>query len=98
MGMWIDVQAAPFLTFRSDLYDVIMDPDLLPPTSDRAASYPSPDPLTLDRPSTVTDICDFVVEYINSDVLVCTDGGLKGDVNLNVLTGSSLGSSSGHCR
>jgi hypothetical protein len=28
-------------------------------------------PLTNDWESTVDDICDFVVQYINSDVLVC---------------------------
>jgi RNA-dependent RNA polymerase len=28
-------------------------------------------PRTLDKDATVDDICDFVVEYINSDVMVC---------------------------
>lgn len=55
---------------HSDLYDVIMDPTLLPPTYDKPASYAPGITLTLPRPSTVLDICDFVVEYINSDVLV----------------------------
>ena len=35
-----------------------------------AAEYPPGETLTLDRESTVEDICDFIVEYINSDVLV----------------------------
>jgi hypothetical protein len=28
-------------------------------------------PRTLDKDATVEDICDFIVEYINSDVMVC---------------------------
>ncbi|KAJ7481232.1 RNA dependent RNA polymerase-domain-containing protein [Mycena galericulata] len=45
---------------------------LLPPNQEKPASYPDGDTLTLERDSTVDDICDFIVEYINSDVLVCT--------------------------
>ena len=34
------------------------------------ASYPQVEPFKLDRPSTIDDVCDFIVEYINSDVVV----------------------------
>lgn len=52
-----------------------MDPDLLPPTKHGAANYPAGETYkALDedgnpRECTVDDICDFIVEYINSDVL-----------------------------
>ncbi|KAJ7685522.1 RNA dependent RNA polymerase-domain-containing protein [Mycena polygramma] len=42
---------------------------LLPPNQEKPAEYPDGDTLTLDRDSTVADICDFIVNYINSDVL-----------------------------
>jgi len=47
------------------------------------AEYPDGATLTLDRDSTVEDICDFVVEYINSNVL-----GLLSD-RLLVIAGES---------
>jgi RNA-dependent RNA polymerase len=53
------------------MYSVIQYPPLLPPSQEKPAEYPDGDTLTLDRESTVDDICDFIVEYINSDVLVC---------------------------
>ncbi|KAJ7112452.1 RNA dependent RNA polymerase-domain-containing protein [Mycena crocata] len=53
----------------SDMYSVIQYSPLLPPNQEEAASYPDGETLTLDRDSTVDDICDFIVEYINSDVL-----------------------------
>ncbi|KAJ7766875.1 RNA dependent RNA polymerase-domain-containing protein [Mycena metata] len=52
-----------------DMYSVIQYSPLLPPNQESAASYPDGATLTLDRDSTVEDICDFIVEYINSDVL-----------------------------
>lgn len=54
-----------------DMFSVICYDPLLPTTFEDAASYESRGTKTLDRDSTVEDICDFVVEYINSDVLVC---------------------------
>ncbi|CAK5265089.1 unnamed protein product [Mycena citricolor] len=57
------------MTFLSDLFSVISYSQLLPTSTDDAASYADGSTLTLDRDSTVDDICDFVVEYINSDVL-----------------------------
>ncbi|KAH9952081.1 RdRP-domain-containing protein [Amylocystis lapponica] len=52
-----------------DTYSVIKYGPLLPTAQSEAASYIPPPPTLLDRDSTVEDICDFVVEYLNSDVL-----------------------------
>ena len=55
-----------------DLYDVIFYSPFLPTEHIDPASYP-PGPTRENegkRASTVDDICDFIVEYINSDVLV----------------------------
>jgi RNA-dependent RNA polymerase len=54
----------------SDLFSVICHDLLLPTTFEDAASYKSCGTREIERDSTVEDICDFVVEYINSDVLV----------------------------
>ena len=54
-----------------DMFSVICYDPLLPTTFEDAASYESCGTYEIDRESTVEDICDFVVEYINSDVLVC---------------------------
>ena len=53
-----------------DMFSVICHGPLLPNTFEDAANYESCGTKELDRDSTVEDICDFVVEYINSDVLV----------------------------
>ena len=34
------------------------------------AKYPKEDPFQLDRDSRVEDICDFIMEYISTDILV----------------------------
>ncbi|KAJ7074173.1 RNA dependent RNA polymerase-domain-containing protein [Mycena amicta] len=49
--------------------DVIPYSQLLPSRHEDPASYPDGETFKLDRDSTVDDICDFIVEYINSDVL-----------------------------
>ena len=56
----------------SDLYSVIKYSPLLPSEHADPASYASMGTRALPdgRTSTVDDICDFIVEYINSDVLV----------------------------
>jgi hypothetical protein len=54
----------------SDLYEIIQHPPLILPDHYDPASYPSGDPFTIERRSTIDDVCDFVVEYINSDVVV----------------------------
>jgi RNA-dependent RNA polymerase len=60
---------------NSDLYDIIFHGPLLPTEHIDPALYP--DGNTREnpggRPSTVEDICDFIVEYIHSDVLVGTN-------------------------
>lgn len=62
--------------YYSDLFAVIKNDSLLPSEVAEPASYESAGTYTLeeDRDCTVEDICDFVVEYINSDVLVCNSG------------------------
>ncbi|KAF5373803.1 hypothetical protein D9758_000837 [Tetrapyrgos nigripes] len=52
-----------------DLYQVIMHPDLLPTKNADAAAYTSIGTHTLERECNVNDIVNFIVEYINSDVL-----------------------------
>ncbi|KAF8798201.1 RdRP-domain-containing protein [Phlegmacium glaucopus] len=52
-----------------DMFSVICHDPLLPTTFEAAAKYESCGTYEIDRDSTVEDICDFVVEYINSDVL-----------------------------
>jgi len=64
--------------FSSDTYDIYYgkeNPGLLPPVHADPAEYESSDPRTLDDDqddATVEDICDFIVEYIHSDVMVCS--------------------------
>ncbi|KAG6916647.1 hypothetical protein DXG01_005933 [Tephrocybe rancida] len=52
-----------------DQFSVICYEPLLPADTDDPASYISVGTKEIDRDSTVDDICDFIVEYINSDVL-----------------------------
>ncbi|KXN89587.1 putative RNA-dependent RNA polymerase 1 [Leucoagaricus sp. SymC.cos] len=52
-----------------DLFQIIQYEPLLPMTYERPMEYLSGGTKTNDWESTVDDICDFVVEYINSDVL-----------------------------
>ncbi|KAK2460832.1 hypothetical protein APHAL10511_007302 [Amanita phalloides] len=52
-----------------DMFSVIPYSPLLPMTYEGPAKYPKDDPYELERDSTVEDICDFIVEYISSDVL-----------------------------
>ena len=61
---------------RSDTYDIYYhNPELLPTVHDKSAEYASITPWELPdgRESTIDDICDFIVEYIHSDVLVSRD-------------------------
>lgn len=59
------------MTLYSDLYAVIKDETILPPDHHLPAEYPPVGQRKLDRPSTIEDVCDFVIEYIDSDILVC---------------------------
>jgi RNA-dependent RNA polymerase len=61
-----------FSLSNSDQFSIIQYKPLLPSNLEKAAEYPAGETFTLDRESTVHDICDFIVEYINSDVLVHT--------------------------
>jgi hypothetical protein len=60
----------------SDTYDVYyMNPALLPPFQAEPAEETPEAEWTLDSDrgdATVEDICDFIVEYINRDVMVCS--------------------------
>jgi RNA-dependent RNA polymerase len=59
-----------FVPRGSDLFAIIQYSPLLPSTAEDPAEYPAGETFTLRRDSTVDDICDFIVEYINSDVVV----------------------------
>ncbi|KAJ7632964.1 RNA dependent RNA polymerase-domain-containing protein [Roridomyces roridus] len=76
-----------------DMYSVIQYSGLLPPNQERPASYPDGDTLTLEDDSTVNDICNFIVEYINSDVL-----GLLSDRLLVIADQSKLGMHDDDCK
>jgi hypothetical protein len=60
--------------FSSDTYDIYYaNPGLLPSVQTDPADEQASDPWTLEEgreDATVEDICDFIVEYINSDVMV----------------------------
>ncbi|KAH7923477.1 RdRP-domain-containing protein [Leucogyrophana mollusca] len=75
-----------------DLYEVIQYPGLLITEQVDPASYPSRPPFTLNRPSTIEDVCDFVVEYISSDVV-----GLISDKHITIADQSKDGTSDGYC-
>ena len=59
----------------SDMYDIYYaNPDLIPRIQTGPADENINAPWTLHEErgdATVEDICDFIVEYINSDVMVC---------------------------
>ncbi|KAI6030048.1 RNA dependent RNA polymerase-domain-containing protein [Pisolithus marmoratus] len=50
-----------------DTYEVVQYGPLLDLKPQEPAAYPSATPYILDRRSTVDDVCNFIVEYINSD-------------------------------
>ncbi|OCH86893.1 RdRP-domain-containing protein [Obba rivulosa] len=75
-----------------DLYQVIKYSPLLPTEHATAGSYESAGTRTLDRDSTVDDIIDFIVEYIDSDVL-----GLLSDRHLTIADQSKEGTSDRDC-
>jgi hypothetical protein len=53
-----------------DIFMVIKYPQLLPINHDAAASYTAPQPRLLPQACDIKDVCDFVVRYIHSNVLV----------------------------
>ena len=75
--MWLSIHTQLRLRLTvfdlpSDLYSIIKYAPLLPIEHAETASYEPVGTRHLPdgQESTVTDICDFIVEYINSDVLV----------------------------
>jgi RNA-dependent RNA polymerase len=52
------------------MFAVIEYESLLPSEAVPPAQYPAGKPKTLERDTEPDDICDFIVEYIHSDVLV----------------------------
>ncbi|KAI0748499.1 RdRP-domain-containing protein [Daedaleopsis nitida] len=75
-----------------DLYSIIKYSPLLPTEHAEPAAYEPVGTRVIDRPSTVEDICDFIVEYINSDVL-----GLLSDRHLIIADQSRDGTNDPHC-
>ncbi|KAG2067060.1 RdRP-domain-containing protein, partial [Suillus decipiens] len=75
-----------------DLYEIIQHPPLILPDYYDPASYPSGKPFTIERPSTINDVCDFVVEYINSDVV-----GLVSNKHITIADQASDGSFNETC-
>jgi RNA-dependent RNA polymerase len=53
-----------------DIYAIIQYPPLLNVLNWTPAEYPPVDTLELDRKCDINDICNFVVDYIDSDLLV----------------------------
>jgi hypothetical protein len=89
----------------SDTYDVYYNNRaLLPPLKARAADYPPGEVWTLDEgrgDATIEDICDFIVEYINSDVMVrfwVSAHALIQPIPFLHLTGLVGGPAHHHCR
>jgi RNA-dependent RNA polymerase len=72
----------------SDTYDIYYaNPGLLPALHADPAEYPPGETWTLDEDhgdATVEDICDFIVEYIHSDVMVCSVSCSKFSVHIFV--------------
>ncbi|KAI0094073.1 RdRP-domain-containing protein [Irpex rosettiformis] len=75
-----------------DMYSIIIDGSLLPTEYVKPANYEGMGTRTLDREATIDDICDFVVEYINSDVL-----GLLADRHLIIADQSKEGTFDKEC-
>ncbi|KAI0253555.1 RdRP-domain-containing protein [Lactifluus subvellereus] len=78
-----------------DTYDIYyMNPGLLPTIQAKPAKYPPGEVWTLEEgrgDATVEDICDFIVEYINSDVMACTHHGLMVDRHIVIADQSKDG-------
>jgi len=69
------IRCLKYSRLPSDTYDIYYkNPGLLPPIPAKPAEYPPGKLWTLEegRKATVNDICDFIVEYIHSDVMVCS--------------------------
>lgn len=52
-----------------DEYLLITDERLHPPKQEPPLAYGAPQLVTLDRDATIDDVADFVVNYVNNDIL-----------------------------
>ena len=75
---WVRIYLAEHLKclqLSSDMYDIYYEnPGLIPQFQTDPMEVNKCTPWTLDGnrgDATVEDICDFIVEYINNDVMVC---------------------------
>lgn len=75
-----------------DLYEIIQHPPLILPDHYDPASYPLGKPFTIERRSTIEDVCNFVVEYINSNVV-----GLVSDKHITIADQASDGTFNEAC-
>ncbi|EPQ57890.1 RdRP-domain-containing protein [Gloeophyllum trabeum ATCC 11539] len=75
-----------------DLFCVSKDPTLLPVLHVLPAAYAPVAPMTIEEDSRIEDVCDFVVEYIHSDVL-----GLLSDRHLIIADQSKEGTQDERC-
>jgi hypothetical protein len=87
----------------SDTYDIYYaNQGLIPQVKTDPANENKSEPWTLDEKrgdATVEDICDFIVEYINSDVMVCLRPVLVPTISIFLrFTGPPGGSAHHHCR
>jgi len=87
-----------FDNLSSDIFSVIYEETLLPTSMEDPATYESADTLTLDRECTVEDICDFVAEYISSDVLVIVYTTFQIHFLNTTLQGVAFGPTTHNCR
>ena len=74
MGTWLTlINRMPSQIASSDTYDIYYaNPELLTSRPAQPAEYPPGEVWTLSERrgnATVDDICDFIVEFINSDVM-----------------------------
>jgi hypothetical protein len=73
MGMRLSTRPRKRLRYSSDTYDIYyQNPALLPSIQTRPADHPPGEVWTLEegRQASIEDVCQFIVEYINSDVMV----------------------------
>ena len=73
MGMRLTTRPRRRLRSSSDTYDIYyQNPALLPSIQTIPPDYPPGEVWTLEegRQATIEDVCQFIVEYINSDVMV----------------------------
>jgi hypothetical protein len=73
MGTHLNTRHRGRLGSSSDTYDIYyQNPALLPSIQTRPADYPPGEVWTLEegREATIEDVCQFIVEFINSDVMV----------------------------